>query len=197
VTTQSAEKKALRKRILAERSALSPHAVEVSSRRACERVLAFAAWQSARRVGLYCATDGEVALAALDADARQRSVEVTYPRWGEGGMTFRRAPLEALERTPRGILAPRADAPEATGLDVILVPGVAFSPTGQRLGQGGGYYDRALKHQPQALRLGICHSFQVLHSLPLDEWDEPVDVLVTELGLQNTAARPQLRVSQP
>lgn len=66
-------------------------------------------------------------------------------------------------------------------LDLIVVPGLAFSPAGYRLGYGGGYYDRFLLTTP-ARRVGLCYS-QFIRELPRDAWDEPVHFLATEMGV--------------
>lgn len=62
-----------------------------------------------------------------------------------------------------------------TSLDLVLVPGLAFTSHGLRLGRGGGFYDRALSAlSPRALALGICFSFQLLEELPVETHDLPV-----------------------
>ncbi|MGB0767989.1 MAG: 5-formyltetrahydrofolate cyclo-ligase, partial [Phycisphaeraceae bacterium] len=55
-----------------------------------------------------------------------------------------------------GILEPTTQAPFDATPDVTIVPGLAFTPNGQRLGQGGGYYDRYLAKHPATYKIGIC-----------------------------------------
>ncbi|MCP4835734.1 MAG: 5-formyltetrahydrofolate cyclo-ligase [Phycisphaera sp.] len=71
---------------------------------------------------------------------------------------------------------------DPTELDAILVPGVAFTPAGHRLGRGGGYYDRLLAGSPDTIRrIGICHRVQIVDSLPQRPHDMPVhDLVVVE-----------------
>ena len=66
--------------------------------------------------------------------------------------------------------------------DVVLVPLVAFDGTGQRLGQGGGFYDRAIAEAGAArpLLIGVAHAFQQVRSVPVEAWDMPLDAVVTE-----------------
>jgi len=80
----------------------------------------------------------------------------------------------------------RVDVPAP---DTIVVPGVAFDRRGHRLGYGRGYYDRALSARPEALRIGFCHSFQLVEKLDERPHDEPVDFIVTPDGAQATHAR--------
>jgi 5-formyltetrahydrofolate cyclo-ligase len=69
-------------------------------------------------------------------------------------------------------------------IDLILVPGLAFTRDGQRLGRGGGFYDRYLASlPPRAMKLGICFQCQMLESLPSEEHDQRVHAIVTEDGI--------------
>jgi 5-formyltetrahydrofolate cyclo-ligase len=72
---------------------------------------------------------------------------------------------------------PRSDAKQA---GFMLVPGVAFTGRGERLGYGGGYYDRLLMNVPLARRVGAGFASQVVEVLPTDAHDQRVHVVVTE-----------------
>ena len=75
------------------------------------------------------------------------------------------------------------DAVEATWPDVVVVPGLAFTAAGARLGQGGGWYDRILADvRPECTTVGVCFAEQVLDALPIEPHDVSVDVVVTEEG---------------
>ena len=68
-------------------------------------------------------------------------------------------------------------APEA--LSVVLVPGVAFTRNGHRLGRGGGYYDRLLSTLPEnVIRIGVCHEIQVVEEIPLEAHDAVMDEIL-------------------
>jgi 5,10-methenyltetrahydrofolate synthetase len=71
---------------------------------------------------------------------------------------------------------------KAEDIAVVLVPGLAFTREGDRLGRGMGFYDRFLSRYPHALRLGIAFEEQVASSLPIDPWDLPIDALLTDGG---------------
>lgn len=75
-------------------------------------------------------------------------------------------------------------------LDAVLVPGVAFDDLGYRIGYGGGYYDRFLvRVRPEALRIGIGMGVQRVGRVPRGNLDLPVDLVVTERGVEDVAAR--------
>ena len=73
--------------------------------------------------------------------------------------------------------------PEWTDLDkveLIVVPGVAFDPTGNRMGRGRGFYDRLLKSTPNAMKVGVAYDFQLLDKIPVEPHDVPMDSVITE-----------------
>ncbi len=97
-----------------------------------------------------------------------------------GAMVFRKwGPGDALVAGPHGIRQPPATAPEIAP-HAILAPLVGFDRKGNRLGQGGGFYDRAFAAHPDALRIGLAWSVQEARSLPVDLWDLPLHGVVTE-----------------
>jgi len=69
-------------------------------------------------------------------------------------------------------------------IEVILVPGLAFTREGQRLGRGGGNYDRYLALLPAStLKMGVCFALQIVETLPAEPHDQPVDAVATEDGI--------------
>lgn len=77
-------------------------------------------------------------------------------------------------REPQGKRAVRADE-----IDLMVVPGVAFTRSGKRLGRGRGYYDRYLAREGfRALKIGVCHSCQLRESLPTEAFDREMDMII-------------------
>ncbi|MGA1556049.1 MAG: 5-formyltetrahydrofolate cyclo-ligase [Ilumatobacteraceae bacterium] len=113
----------------------------------------------ARVVLSFVAVPGEPDLAEVHDRLRARGVEVVLP-------------------DP----APTADFPDDVGsIDVVIVPGVAFTIRGDRLGQGGGWFDRLLARvRPDCLVVGVCFDAQIVPDLPVEPHDVRVHVLVTE-----------------
>lgn len=90
---------------------------------------------------------------------------------------------------PRGIMQPTLDAgPEAIAeASLIICPALAASPTGDRLGTGGGWYDRALQWaSPTARTVCLVDDVEVLASLPVDPWDRTMDWVATQTRLLTT-----------
>lgn len=104
----------------------------------------------------------------------------------DSNMTFRAFidPLgeSELELGPYGIRQPGPDAEELTP-DVLFVPLVGFTTRLERLGQGGGHYDRWLAAHPDATAIGLAWDAQLAESLPVEEHDIELDAVVTPTRL--------------
>ncbi len=98
----------------------------------------------------------------------------------------RLASLEELQSGHFGIREPMLQhirLADSSLIDLVLVPGVAFDKAGNRAGFGAGYYDRFMKRlQPGAVKAALAFSFQIVDFVPSDEYDIPVDYIVTEKG---------------
>lgn len=68
-------------------------------------------------------------------------------------------------------------------IDIVLVPGLAFSPKGYRVGYGGGYYDRFFSQNRDIIKIGLCYEMQLSPTVPIDEYDIPIDYIITEKRL--------------
>lgn len=122
-----------------------------------------------------------------------QGIQPAFPRIaradGEASLAWHRAdPLQPLDWESdagfRQLLQPKPELPvvDPDALDGVIVPGVAFSVLGQRMGAGGGFYDRFLAAHPRAARVAVAAEKQVLDSLPGQRPDEPrMHWLVTEL----------------
>jgi 5-formyltetrahydrofolate cyclo-ligase len=88
------------------------------------------------------------------------------------------------EQHPYGFEQPRSDAPviQSDEIDVVLVPGLAFSPDGRRLGRGAGYYDRFLA-TIEAIKIGLTTSDRLRPDIPLEPHDVTMDWIATEDGV--------------
>ena len=64
-------------------------------------------------------------------------------------------------------------------IDVAIIPLLACDKDKNRIGFGKGYYDRFLSNHPY-LKIGICYDFQVLESVPVNNWDVPLDIIITD-----------------
>jgi 5-formyltetrahydrofolate cyclo-ligase len=177
-------KSALRSELIAARARMEPDERRTRSLAIADRIEQVPAFREARLVALYAPLGGEVDASEIARRAAARGVPLAFPRVapGERLLSFARCEAAALVRGPLGALEPPAGAPDAAldEIDCVVVPGVAFSEGGLRLGRGGGYYDVTLGRMPRAARIGLAFDAQIVAELPREPHDAPLDVVVTE-----------------
>jgi 5-formyltetrahydrofolate cyclo-ligase len=187
------DRPALRQRLRSARRALDP-SLAARHADACGKALrSSAAWRQSSRVGLYLAHDGEVDARDVIAAAGVDDRALFLPRLVGQQLEFAPwQPEQALQPNRVGIGEPTAPAAPLESLDLLLMPLVAFSDDGVRLGMGGGFYDRSLGTLAAAQRpllLGLAYELQRLDTLQAQHWDIGLDGVVTECGLRWFASR--------
>ncbi|HEU4580802.1 MAG TPA: 5-formyltetrahydrofolate cyclo-ligase [Polyangiaceae bacterium] len=174
----------------ATRKAIGSAAVAARSERIVASLLSLAAVQQARAAGLFWPriSHGEVDLRPLDRALRERGVALYYPFMdvkGQGYTTgFRRVlGIEELQPRGRGFAEPSPAASEAArgDLDLLIVPALAATPEGHRLGYGSGFYDVTLPDFcPPAVTLIVVFSFQLIGEMPILPHDVACDGVVSD-----------------
>jgi len=179
-------RRAIRRRARAAREAMGPGERRGASTRVTRALLRLDAVRSARVVMAYAAFRGEVDLSAFVEELLASGVRVVLPRTLVEERRLEPYPvgnLDELEPGAYGIPEPPArgkPVPPAL-IDVVIVPGVAFDPRGNRLGYGAGYYDRFLSTiPPHTVAVAPAFEVQVVEGIPARPDDVPVDVIVTE-----------------
>ncbi|MCK4565367.1 MAG: 5-formyltetrahydrofolate cyclo-ligase [Verrucomicrobia bacterium] len=181
-------KQQLRTEIAAKRKALEPEWLEPASARVVENFQALDAFQSAKTVALYIAIGGEVNLETLFPTCWKLDKRTCIPVFNEGTKLYEMA--EIADDTPcrighygiREPISPTLVSMEQ--IDLIAVPGVAFDPQGNRLGRGGGHYDRLLDGF-SGDAAAVAFDFQILPGIPTDAHDKPVQCIATESKILN------------
>lgn len=174
-----------------QRVALSPAERRRAARAAARHLLRCRALRRARRIAIYLSHGSELDTAPLLRALHQRGLHVYVPVILQArGLRFVRLdPAIRLRRGRFGIRRPASLRPQCNvqRLHLIVLPLLGFDPAGHRLGQGGGYYDRALAacrlhHRP--LRIGYAYSIQEAAAIPSEPWDQVLDAVVTEHGVR-------------
>lgn len=179
-------KAALRRRMLAERSALSPEERGAAAERVRERLRALEAVTTARTILGYAAFGSEVDLDPLLADLADRGCGVFLPRVVGERLEITRVRDLGRDLVPgwRGVREPRTTGRPPARLDrieAVLVPGVAFDGQGHRLGYGGGHFDRLLGElSAGTFVVGVAFDVQVVDAVPVEAHDRRVGTVVTE-----------------
>jgi 5-formyltetrahydrofolate cyclo-ligase len=156
----STPKAALREEMRKLLREMSPEDRETFSEEICDRVMRLPQWQEAQSVVLFSPLPSEPITAPLKLDCDARHIPVFV--------------IPQTARTETELHLPEA-------MDLILVPGLAFSQDRHRLGRGGGFFDRLLAGRAaQAFKLGVGFSFQLLESIPTDAHDIVMDAVATD-----------------
>jgi 5-formyltetrahydrofolate cyclo-ligase len=176
-------KRALRSELIALRARLTQEERLAASRRIAERLDGLPHFCLARTVALYSPLGTEVDALEIARRLLGRA-RVVFPRAAPGNrrLVFARCEVGELVRGPLGAREPPQDAPaiDVDDIECVVMPGVAFSLDGLRLGRGGGYYDATLRTMPRAARVGVAFDVQLVPSLPREPHDAPLDAIVTE-----------------
>lgn len=135
-------------------------------------------------IGIYRADPGEAPTERYVSFFHERGHPIARPRVTTLGqpMEFRlhANPLDEdeLEDGPLGLRQPPTTSPLVVP-DVLFMPLVGFTTRGERIGQGGGFYDRYLAAHPEAHAIGLAWDVQEVPELPLEPHDHPLDLIVT------------------
>ena len=133
-------------------------------------------------VALFAPLSDEVQIGDLGS---QLSCRVVLPRVCGDDMEFYDFSDSSLEQGAFGIMEPQGTAAcRADEIDLMVVPGVAFTASGDRLGRGKGYYDKYLSREGfRAYCVGVCYAHQLLKELPIESHDKQMNMVVCGKGV--------------
>lgn len=184
--TRMEEKQQLRRTMRALEAGLSARYKEESSRAIAGHLLAMPEYQEAGTVFCFVGTDREIDTRPILEDALAAGKRLCVPLCtGKGIMELRQVTdLRQLVPGAYGILEPPADSPlvSVDEVDFAVLPCLTCNHLGQRLGRGGGYYDRFLSHYRGGTVL-LCREKLIREEIPLEPHDYPVPWVLTERGL--------------
>lgn len=188
-------KRQIRARMKGLRGALPPAALAARSAKVVERLREVPALMAAKSVALFwpITRKSEIDLRPLDASLRERGVRLYYPFMTPTASGFHTGfrlldDRALLEERGRGFMEPPTSAPEAArgDVDLVVVPALAASADGYRIGYGIGYYDVTLPDLcPPATTVIVALSFQLLAEAPHSAGDFPCDLVVTDEGVSD------------
>lgn len=175
----------LRKQMRAKRLALTADEQAFAAQDIILKSLELIERYSAQHIAFYLPFNGEISpLVLMDRLIKQGKkiyLPVLHPFSANQLLFLQYQGEPQLERNRFGILQPKLDVRNVlplNELEMIFVPLVACDKQGNRLGMGGGFYDRTLAQAKQLISVGLAHQCQQLEYLPLESWDEPLDYVV-------------------
>lgn len=191
-------KKEIRKAVLAERSAIDEETAALAAQVICRRIMDIDVYEEATDVCLYMPMRNEVDVLLLAEPAEAAGKRVWVPKVVEkatgkgdakaaGTMVFNRftglgeddiitGAYDIRESRSEEIL----EAGEGT---LIIMPGAVFTPWKDRIGYGGGFYDRLLDEHPECKTIAVCYDLQVVDELPVEAHDRKPDYVVCETSV--------------
>ena len=171
------DKKQLRQQIAAQKRAMTQEQITEKSERLCRLFLQTPEYKSANTIYGYLPYNQEVRTVPILEQALRDGKQVAVPKvYGEEMRFICLTDLTQVEKGYAGIPEPVADEPVAQDPKaLVLMPGLAFDPQGNRMGYGGGFYDKFLEQEPEHPTVALCYDFQMLPHLETQSHDVPVD----------------------
>ncbi|KAJ0174284.1 hypothetical protein K1T71_010430 [Dendrolimus kikuchii] len=180
----------LRSEIASRIAALTTEEKKRQSQIVYDKIINNPWYKSSNRIALYMSTDQEIDTMPLINHIKARGAAAFVPQYAGGVMRMLRLEAgdeESMPLTKHGIAQHSKDQKREdgleTGLDLIIAPGVAFTKAGERLGHGGGYYDKYLANIRSTQKMApkvvaVAFSCQLVDSLPTNDYDQKVDEVI-------------------
>lgn len=167
----------LRRSIREQKRAMTEAQIREKSEQLARLFLETEEYRRAKSIYGYLSYNQEVRTLPILQQALRDGKRVAVPKcYGEEMRFIWLDDLSAVAKNAMGIPEPIADGPVAQDeTALVLMPGVAFDHAGNRIGYGGGYYDKFLAREGNHPTLALCYAFQMVDHLESEEFDIPVD----------------------
>lgn len=182
------KKQSLRKLLLNKRKLLPEQAIIEKSNEIAKKLIKFDKYQQSEKIMLYISTKSEVQTMGIINYSLNANKNTFIPFINKEKHDIIPSLMKdyQTEIAPGslGIYQPKKEFIRlfpAKILDLVIVPGIAFTEQGHRLGRGGGYYDRFLKKlSKSSYIIALAFEIQIINEIPLEKNDVPVDCIITE-----------------
>ena len=173
----------LRQQMRKMRANLTPLQHQQAEDSITQQALSLITQRNAQHIGLYFSFDGEIStqklIKTLWAQGKQVYLPVLHPFNSNHLLFLRYLPDSPMQKNKFGIWEPKLNVQQVLPLqklDILFTPLVAFDKQGNRLGMGGGFYDRTLQDWPHSsfIPVGLAHQCQQVEQLPTEVWDVPL-----------------------
>jgi len=201
INTENKSTAEIRQLVRSQRQNLSADTQQQHSTALCQHIIKHKKYRNSSHIACYLANDGEIDPSPLIEHAWFAEKKVYLPVLSPIKNSLYFAPYEQGTRFKHNrfnIAEPichPSDWVKAAQLDLLLLPLVAFDENGNRIGMGGGFYDRTLaylqhrRYWRKPVLMGLAHEIQKVASLETQSWDIPLDCIVTESKTTSFAVR--------
>lgn len=174
------EKANLRKVLLQKRDSTSYDFIKLASQKIKNKLKQIEFFRKAKKIACYYPIGSEVLTQEIMQELLSNGKEICLPKVEGDLLDFRKiSDMKDLEKGNFGIMEPKDNCAIVENLDVVLVPTVAITKDGTRLGYGHGYYDRFLSTS-SAKTISLTYSKQIVKAIPSSDNDIKIDWIVTE-----------------
>ena len=174
------DKKELRRQISKRKREMTEAEIENASRILGEKFVNSQAYRDAKTIYGYMPYNQEVRTVPMMEQALRDGKRVAVPKvYGDTMKFIYLNDLTKVEAGAYNIPEPVADGPVAEDKTaLVLMPGLAFDEKGNRMGYGGGFYDKFLASEPDHPTVALCYAFQMVDEIPTEAYDIPVDLVL-------------------
>ena len=174
------DKKELRRQIREQKRAMTEEQINTASARLGELFCNCEQYKQAKTIYGYLPYNQEVRTVPMLEQAMRDGKRVAVPKcYGDEMRFIYMNDLSKVEKGYAGIPEPIADDPVADDpTALVLMPGLAFTEDGKRMGYGGGFYDKFLAAEPNHSTVALCYAFQMVDYIPTEDYDIPVDCVL-------------------
>jgi len=178
--SQIVEKARLRKQLLDARDGLSLEFMKITSKEIQENLRKIDLYRNAKTIGAYYSIGSEVKTQDILQEILNAGKVLALPKVVKNDLVFKKIlNFSELEPGNFSVIEPKDKCEDVKNLDLIIVPAIALSKDGFRLGYGFGYYDRYL-HGKKSTKIALSYAKQVIRAFPVDDHDIKMNFIVTE-----------------
>ncbi|TLX82117.1 MAG: 5-formyltetrahydrofolate cyclo-ligase [Thaumarchaeota archaeon] len=178
--SQVVEKARLRKQLLDTRDALSLDFIKITSKEIQDNLRKVDFFRSAKSIGAYYSIGSEVQTQDILQEILNAGKQLALPKVVKNDLVFKKiTSFSDLEQGNFSVMEPKEKCESVKNLDVIIIPAIALTRDGFRLGYGFGYFDRFL-HGKKSKIIALSYAKQIVKSFPRDDHDVKINCIVTE-----------------
>ena len=172
-------KNEIRRQILKKRLSLSKKSLAAKSKIICQKLKKMTGFKNAKTILFYVPIKNEIDILPLLKQSLKTKIVLLPKISGKIIQPCRIKSLKNLETGPFQIPQPKKNCPvvEASTVELVIVPAIAFDHSGHRIGFGFGYYDKLLK-KLRCPKIGLAYDFQIVENVPRTTHDQQVDFVV-------------------
>lgn len=192
------KKKKLRTQLQQQRNALTQQQQMQASQQICQHITPTNCFKTAQKIAFYTPVNGEANPLFLQQDNEKSYYLPVISSQKKHALLFVKITAKTCYQNnqyaiPEPIYSEKETLP-AEALDLVIMPLVAVDKAGNRMGMGGGYYDRSFAfRKKQGIKtpqlLGFAYDFQLINQVIAEPWDVPLDFIATEKGFMRIESR--------